>query len=50
MFPAGLSVREGYAMNSVAVPRAPGEAIGAIAKLVKPDKSGESLVCNVEYN
>ena len=35
-------------MNSLTVPRSPGEAAGAICRLVKP--SGEAIVINVEYN
>lgn len=35
-------------MNSVAIPRIPGESIGGICRLV--DKEGKSLTLNVEYN
>jgi len=41
-------VPEGLVMNSLTVPRSPGEAAGAICRLVKP--SGEAIVINVEYN
>ncbi len=45
---AGVSVRYGYDMNSLAVPRKAKEAIGGIAALKKPD--GKTLTINVEYN
>jgi len=44
----GVSVRRSLAMNSLTVPRAPGEAAGAICKLVRKD--APPLVINVEYN
>eukprot|EP00451_Oxyrrhis_marina_P015339 CAMPEP_0204318502 /NCGR_PEP_ID=MMETSP0469-20131031/6570_1 /ASSEMBLY_ACC=CAM_ASM_000384 /TAXON_ID=2969 /ORGANISM="Oxyrrhis marina" /LENGTH=587 /DNA_ID=CAMNT_0051299563 /DNA_START=75 /DNA_END=1838 /DNA_ORIENTATION=+ len=44
----GASAREGFAMNSVAVPRVAGEAAGAICKLKQAD--GSALTINVEYN
>mmetsp|Transcript_41941 Transcript_41941/g.98286 ORF Transcript_41941/g.98286 Transcript_41941/m.98286 type:complete len:665 (-) Transcript_41941:313-2307(-) len=44
----GVSERLGLEMNSLTVPRSPGEAAGAICKLVQA--SGEELVINVEYN
>ena len=44
----GVSEREGYDFNSIAVNRIPGEAVGALAKLVKP--GSPSLTLNVEYN
>jgi UDP-sugar pyrophosphorylase len=44
----GVSVRRNLAMNSLAVPRSPGEAAGAICKLVRAD--APPLVINVEYN
>ena len=43
----GVSVEEGYDFNSIAVNRIPGEAVGALAKLVREDKE---LTLNVEYN
>jgi len=44
----GVSLRRDLAMNSLTVPRSPGEAAGAICKLVR---DGEPpLVINVEYN
>lgn len=44
----GVSVKKQFSMNSVTVPRCPGEAVGGIAKLVGPGGSG--LTINVEYN
>eukprot|EP00913_Durusdinium_trenchii_P014136 g13268.t1 len=44
----GVSAKEGYVMNSVAIPRIPGENIGGICRLV--DEKGHSLTLNVEYN
>lgn len=35
-------------MNSITVPRLPGESVGAICKLSKKD--GNCLTINVEYN
>ena len=43
-----ISLKNDFDMNSVTVPRKPGEAVGAICKLT--DKAGESLTINVEYN
>jgi len=43
-----VSVKYGYDMNSLAVPRKAKEAIGGIAALKKPD--GNTLTINVEYN
>ena len=37
-------------MNTICVPRKPGESMGAICKLLKQDGSGEQLILNVEYN
>jgi UDP-sugar pyrophosphorylase len=37
-------------MNSIAVPRMPGEAMGAICKLVDQTDSNKEIVINVEYN
>ena len=44
----GVSEREGYDFNSIAVNRIPGEAVGGLATLVKP--GSPSLTINVEYN
>ena len=43
----GVSVEQEYDFNSLAVNRIPGEAVGALAKLVNGDKS---MTLNVEYN
>ena len=43
----GVSLEKGFVFNSVGVPRFPGEAVGAIAKLVSPKKE---MTINVEYN
>jgi UDP-sugar pyrophosphorylase len=45
----GVSAEENFALNSVTVPRFPGEAVGGIATL-ENEGSGESLTVNVEYN
>eukprot|EP00388_Colpodella_angusta_P010980 GDKJ01028354.1.p1 GENE.GDKJ01028354.1~~GDKJ01028354.1.p1 ORF type:complete len:620 (+),score=192.87 GDKJ01028354.1:33-1892(+) len=44
----GVSINEKLTMNTITVPRVPGEAVGAIAKLTKED--GTSMTINVEYN
>ena len=44
----GVSKRENFAMNSLSVPRAPGEASGAICGLKLKD--GRNLTASVEYN
>ena len=44
----GVSLRRDLAMNSLTVPRSPGEAAGAICRLVRGDEP--PLVINVEYN
>lgn len=43
----GVSVEKGYDFNSIAVNRIPGEAVGALAKLVRAD---QERTLNVEYN
>ena len=43
-----MSAREGYDVNSLAVPRKAQEAIGAIASLTHSD--GRKMTINVEYN
>lgn len=43
----GVSKENGFAMNSITVPRRPGEAVGGIATLVNGDKV---MTVNVEYN
>lgn len=37
-------------MNSVCVPRRPGESMGAICRLINENNSSDELVINVEYN
>ena len=44
----GVSVERGFIMNSLAVPRRAGQAIGGIAKLT--NKDGNQRTINVEYN
>jgi len=46
----GVSKSKNWEMNSVAVPRKPGEAMGAICRLVDQNETGKELVINVEYN
>ena len=46
----GVSKSNNWEMNSICVPRKPGESMGAICKLLKEDGSGESIILNVEYN
>jgi len=46
----GVSRANNWEMNSVCVPRKPGEAMGAICRLLKEDNSGDEVVINVEYN
>jgi len=45
----GVSAKNNFVMNSVAVPRLPKEAIGGICTL-QDTKGGRSLTINVEYN
>ena len=44
----GVSVANDFDVNSLAVPRVAGEAIGAITRLTYPD--GRAVTINVEYN
>jgi UDP-sugar pyrophosphorylase len=44
----GVSLRERYEVNSIAVPRKAKDAVGGITRLVRPD--GSSMTVNVEYN
>jgi UDP-sugar pyrophosphorylase len=46
----GVSRKNNWQMNSICVPRKPGESMGAICKLVNEDGSGDQIVINVEYN
>ncbi|KAL8436521.1 hypothetical protein ACSSS7_001658 [Eimeria intestinalis] len=43
----GVSARNDFAMNTIAVPRRPGEAVGSICRLVSAERE---LTMNVEYN
>ncbi|OEH80544.1 putative UDP-N-acetylglucosamine pyrophosphorylase [Cyclospora cayetanensis] len=43
----GVSATKGLAMNTIAVPRMPGEAVGSICRLVSANRE---LTLNVEYN
>lgn len=45
-----MSRKNNWEMNSIAVPRMPGEAMGAICKLVDQTDSSQEIVINVEYN
>eukprot|EP00357_Protocruzia_adherens_P032447 CAMPEP_0115010868 /NCGR_PEP_ID=MMETSP0216-20121206/23605_1 /TAXON_ID=223996 /ORGANISM="Protocruzia adherens, Strain Boccale" /LENGTH=578 /DNA_ID=CAMNT_0002379231 /DNA_START=194 /DNA_END=1930 /DNA_ORIENTATION=+ len=45
----GISTRRNFAMNTITIPRMPGEACGAICSLTHK-KTGRSLTINVEYN
>ena len=44
----GVSARHEYDFNSLAIVRVPGEAVGGIARLKRPD--GREMTVNVEYN
>jgi UDP-sugar pyrophosphorylase len=46
----GVSRKNNWEMNSIAVPRMPGEAMGAICKLIDQTDSSKEIVINVEYN
>jgi UDP-sugar pyrophosphorylase len=46
----GVSRKNNWQMNSVCVPRVPGEAMGAICRLVDESDSTKEIVINVEYN
>ena len=46
----GVSVRRGFHMNSICIPRLAGEAAGAIARLEHKSDPNKSLTINVEYN
>eukprot|EP00438_Fugacium_kawagutii_P026382 Skav218560 [mRNA] locus=scaffold1408:63434:84130:- [translate_table: standard] len=45
----GVSAKNSYVMNSVAIPRICGESIGGICRLLD-SKGGPSVTLNVEYN
>jgi len=44
----GVSKKNNFEVNSITVPRKPGEAVGAICRL--QHKDGRTLTVNVEYN
>ena len=46
----GVSRKNIWEMISVCVPRKPGEAMGAICRLVNENDPSDELVINVEYN
>ena len=46
----GVSRKNNWLMNSVCVPRKPGEQMGAICRLIDESDSSKELVINVEYN
>ena len=46
----GVSAKNNWQMNSVCVPRVPGESMGAIVRLVNEEDASKELVINVEYN
>jgi UDP-sugar pyrophosphorylase len=46
----GVSAVNNWEMNSVCVPRMPGESMGAICRLVNEKDTSEEVVISVEYN
>ena len=46
----GVSRENNWQMNSVCVPRMPGESMGAICRLVNESDASKEIVINVEYN
>ena len=46
----GVSAENNWEMNSVCVPRKPGESMGAICRLVDEKDPSNEIVINVEYN
>jgi len=46
----GVSRKNNWQMNTVCVPRMPGESMGAICRLVDESDSSKEIVINVEYN
>jgi len=46
----GVSRKNNWQMNSVCVPRMPGESMGAICRLVNESDATQEIVINVEYN
>jgi len=45
----GVSKKYNFAMNSITIPRLPGQAVGGIADLTNK-KTGDKMTINVEYN
>jgi UDP-sugar pyrophosphorylase len=45
----GVSVSNSFVINSITIPRKPGEAMGGICKLTD-EHSGKTITLNVEYN
>eukprot|EP01065_Artemidia_motanka_P006675 TRINITY_DN13271_c0_g1_i1.p1 TRINITY_DN13271_c0_g1~~TRINITY_DN13271_c0_g1_i1.p1 ORF type:complete len:616 (+),score=230.69 TRINITY_DN13271_c0_g1_i1:51-1850(+) len=46
----GVSAQEGFVMNSMSIPRKPGEAVGAMCRLEDPSGEKPTITMNVEYN
>jgi UDP-sugar pyrophosphorylase len=46
----GVSAKNDWQMNTVCVPRMPGEKMGAICRLIDESDSSKEIVINVEYN
>lgn len=46
----GVSKKNNWEMNSITVPRRPGESVGAICRLVDVTDPTKEIVINVEYN
>lgn len=46
----GVSRKNNWQMNTVCVPRMPGESMGAICRLVNESDASKEIVINVEYN
>ncbi len=49
----GYSATENFALNSITVPRKPGDAVGGICTLTKEEgdeETKQALTVNVEYN
>ena len=44
------SKEKDFDFNSIATPRKPGEAVGAITTLVHKNDENKKLIINVEYN
>jgi len=45
----GVSVKNNFVMNTITIPRVPGEAIGAISRL-ENTTNGKYITTNIEYN